>query len=155
MRLLIAASFEFSDGYDTTKPLIGQLPASIVMLAAGGTMIGTAARDQRVLSEWEAATRIDAKPMGTGMIVGGVTAISLGSMAAVATSIASDMNLDAPRSIPAGWATAGISIAGGTALLIAGVVRRVNYGKWRDRITGIPMVAPTRAGATIGLVGQF
>lgn len=153
--LLIAASFEFSDGYDTTKPLISQLPAGIVMLAAGGTMIGTAARDQRLLSEWEAATRIDAKPMGTGMIVGGVTAISLGSLAAVATSIAVDMDLDAPRSIPAGWATAGISIAGGTALLIAGVVRRVNYGKWRDRITGMPMVAPTRAGATIGLVGQF
>jgi hypothetical protein len=153
--LLIAASFEFSNGYDTTKPLISQIPAGIVMLAAGGTMIGTAARDQRVLSEWEAATRIDAKPMGTGMIVGGVTAISLGSMAAVATSIASDMNLDAPRSIPAGWATAGIAIGGGFALLVSGVVRRVNYGKWRDRITGMPMVAPTRAGATIGLVGQF
>jgi hypothetical protein len=92
---------------------------------------------------------------GAGRFVGGVTAISLGSMAAVATSIAVDMDLDAPRSIPAGWATAGVGIAGGTALLIAGVVRRVNYGKWRDRITGMPMVAPTRAGATIGLVGQF
>jgi hypothetical protein len=153
--LLIAASFEFSNGYDTTKPLISQLPAGIVMLAAGGTMIGTAARDQRNLSEWEAATKIDAKPMGTGMIVGGVSAISLGSMAAVATSIAVDMDLDAPRSIPAGWATAGVTIAGGTALLVAGVVRRVNYGKWRNRITGMPMVAPTRAGATIGFVGQF
>jgi hypothetical protein len=153
--LLIAASLEFSNGHDTTKPLISQLPAGIVMLVAGGTMIGTAARDQRNLSEWEAATKIDAKPMGTGMIVGGVSAISLGSMAAIATSIAVDMDLDAPRSIPAGWATAGVSIAGGTALLIAGVVRRVNYGKWRNRITGMPMVAPTRAGATIGFVGQF
>ncbi len=153
--LLIAASFEFSNGHDTTKPLISQLPASVVMLVAGGTMIGTAARDQRILSDWEAATRIDAKPMGTGMIVGGVTAVALGSMAAVATGIAVDMQLDAPRSIPAGWATAGIAIAGGTALLAAGVVRRVNYGKWRNRITGMPMVAPTRAGATFGLVGQF
>lgn len=153
--LIVAASLEFSNGYDTTKPLISQVPAGVVMLVAGGTMIGTAARDQRTLSEWEAATRIDAKPMGTGMIVGGVTGIALGSMAAVATSIAVDMGLDAPRSIPAGWATAGIGIAGGTALLIAGVVRRVNYGKWRNRITGMPMVAPTRAGATIGLVGQF
>jgi hypothetical protein len=153
--LLIAASIEFSNGYDTTKPLISQVPAGVVMLAAGGTMIGTAARDQRTLSEWEAATKIDAKPMGTGMIVGGVSAITLGSMAAVATSIAVDMELDAPRSIPAGWATAGVGIAGGTALLIAGVVRRVNYGKWRDRISGMPMVAPTRAGATIGIVGQF
>jgi uncharacterized membrane protein len=153
--LLIAGSLEFANGYDTTKPLISQFPAGIVMLVAGGTMIGTAARDQRTLSEWEAATKIDAKPMGTGMIVGGVTAVALGSMAGVATSIAVDMGLDAPRSIPAGWATTGIGIAGGTALLIAGVVRRVNYGKWRNRITGMPMVAPTRAGATIGFVGQF
>lgn len=153
--LIMAASIEFSNGHDTTKPLISQLPAGVVMLVAGGTMIGTAARDQRTLSEWEAATKIDAKPMGTGLIVGGTTAIALGSMAAVATSIAVDMGLDAPRSIPAGWATAGIGIAGGTALLVAGVVRRVNYGKWRNRITGMPMVAPTRAGATIGLVGQF
>jgi hypothetical protein len=153
--LLVAASIEFSQGYDTTRPLISQVPAGVVMLVAGGTMIGTGARDQRLLSEWEAATKIDAKPMGTGMLVGGVTAIALGSMAGVATSIAVDMNLDAPRSIPAGWATAGVGIAGGTALLIAGVVRRVNYGKWRNRITGMPMVAPTRAGATIGFVGKF
>jgi hypothetical protein len=89
------------------------------------------------------------------MIVGGVSAIALGSMAAIATSIAVDMDLNAPRSIPAGWATAGVAIAGGTALLVAGTVRRVNYGKWRNRITGMPMVAPTRAGATIGVVGRF
>lgn len=153
--LIVAAALEYSNGYDSTKPLISQVPAAVVMLAAGGTMIGTAARDQRVLAEWEAATKINAKPMGTGMIVGGVSAIALGSMAAVATSIAVDLQLDAPRSIPAGWATAGVGIAGGTALLIAGVVRRVNYGKWRSRITGMPMVAPTRAGATVGLTGQF
>jgi hypothetical protein len=153
--LLTAAAFEFSDGRDTTKPLISQLPAAIVMLAAGGTMIGTAARDQRKLSEWEAATRVNAKPMGTGLIIGGVTGITLGSLAAIATSIAVDMDLDAPRSIPAGWATAGVAIAGGTAMLIAGTVRRVHYGKWRSRITGTPMVAPTRAGATVGFAGQF
>lgn len=153
--LLTAASFEFSDGRDTTKPLISQLPAAIVMLVAGGTMIGTAARDQNRLAEWEAATRIDAKPMGTGLIVGGVSSITLGSLAAIATSIAVDMDLDAPRSIPAGWATAGVAIAGGTGMLIAGIVRRVDYGRWRKRVTGAPMVAPTRAGATIGFVGQF
>lgn len=153
--LLTAASFEFSDGRDTTKPLISQVPAAITMLVAGGVMIGTASRDQRKLSEWEAATRVDARPMGTGLIVGGVTGITLGSLAAVATSIAVDMDLDAPRSIPAGWATAGVAIAGGTGMLIAGTVRRIQYGKWRKRVTGTPMVAPTRAGATIGIVGQF
>ena len=78
----------------------------------------------------------------------------MGSMVAVATSIAADMGLDAPRSIPAGWATAGLGIGGGAALLIAGIVRRTRYGKWRDKISG-PMVAPTRAGATVGLSGQF
>lgn len=153
--LLAAASFEFSQGRDTTAPLVSQIPAGISMLVAGGVMVGTGARDQRRLSEWEAATKIDAKPMGTGLIVGGVTAVSLGSMAAIATSIAVDMDLDAPRSIPAGWATAGVGLAAGTGLLIAGIVRRVQYGKWRDRVTGIPMVAPTRAGATVGFVGQF
>lgn len=153
--LATAAAFEFSDGRDSTRVLISQIPAAVVMLVAGGTMIGTAARDQRRLSEWEAATRIDAKPMGTGLIVGGTTAVALGSMAAIATSIAVDMDLDAPLSIPAGWATAGLGIAGGTAMLIAGISRRVHYGKWRSRITGTPMVAPTRAGATLGFAGQF
>src|SRR5689334_16192618 len=58
--LIVAASLEFSNGHDPTKPLISQLPAGVVMLVAGGTMIGTAARDQRLLSEWEAATKINA-----------------------------------------------------------------------------------------------
>ncbi|KIG11897.1 hypothetical protein DB30_02322 [Enhygromyxa salina] len=153
--LLTAATFEFAGGRDTTQPVVSQVPAGVSMLVAGGIMIGTGVRDQHRLSEWEAATRIDAKPMGTGLIVGGVTAISLGSMAAVATAIASDLDLDAPRSIPAGWATAGVAVGGGAALLIAGIVRRARYGKWRNRVTGMPMVAPTRAGATVGLVGQF
>lgn len=153
--LLTAATIEFTDGRDTTQPVVSQVPAGISMLVAGGIMIGTGIRDQRRLSEWEAATRIDAKPTGTGLIIGGVTAVSLGSMAAVATAIAADMDLNAPRSIPAGWATAGVALGGGTALLIAGIVRRARYGKWRDRVTGIPMVAPIRAGATVGLVGQF
>lgn len=153
--LLTAATMEFADGRDTTQPVVSQVPAGISMLVAGGVMIGTGVRDQHRLGEWEAATRIDAKPMGTGLIIGGITAISLGSMAAVATSIAADMDLDAPRSLPAGWATAGVALGGGTTLLIAGIVRRARYGKWRDRVTGVPMVAPTRAGATVGLVGQF
>lgn len=153
--LLTAATLEFSNGRDSAAPLISQVPAGLSMLVAGSVMIGTGARDQRRLAEWEAATKIDAKPMGTGLIVGGVTAVSLGSMAAIATSIAVDMGLDAPRSIPAGWATAGVAIAGGTGLLIAGIVRRARYGKWRDRVTGAPMVAPMRAGASIGFVGQF
>ena len=153
--LLTAATFEFSNGFDTTRPLISQVPAGVTMLVAGGVMIGTGIRDQRRLGEWEAATKIKAKPMGTGLIVGGVTAISLGSMAAIATSIAADMDLNAPRSIPAGWATAGVTLGTGTALLLGGIVRRARYGKWRKNITGMPMIAPTRAGATVGLVGQF
>jgi hypothetical protein len=76
-------------------------------------------------------------------------------MAAIATGIASDMNLNAPHAIPAGWATAGIGLAGGTTMLVAGIVRRVRYGKWRDGLRGVPMVAPSRAGATFGFVGQF
>jgi hypothetical protein len=88
--------------------------------------------------------KIHAKPMGTGMIVGGRDRDRAGFRWP-----------GPPRSVPAGWATTGIGIAGGTALLIAGVVRRVNYGKWRNRISGMPMVAPTRAGATIGFVGRF
>lgn len=153
--LLSAATLEFSDGRDTTKPLISQVPAGVAMLVAGGIMIGTAARDQRRLSEWEATTRIQARPSGNGLIIGGVTATSLGVMAAIATSIASDMDLDAPLSIPAGWATAGVALGGGTALLVAGIVRRSRYGKWRDGLRGVPMVAPSRAGATVGFVGQF
>ena len=153
--LMSAAVLEFSSGRDTTQPLIGQVPAGLSMLIAGGIMIGTGTRDQHRLSEWEAGTRTQAKPMGTGLIVGGVTAITLGSLAAVATSIAAEMDLDAPRSIPAGWATAGVAIGGGTALLISGVVRRARYGKWRERVTGMPMVSPTRGGASVGVVGQF
>ncbi len=153
--LLVAATFEFSDGRDTTQPLISQVPAGVAMLAAGGVMIGTGARDQRALSEWEAKTRMRARPSGNGLIVGGVTATSLGIMAAVATSIAADMELDAPLSIPAGWATAGVAIGGGTSMLIAGLVRRSRYGKWRDGLRGVPLVAPARAGATVGFVGQF
>lgn len=153
--LLTAATFEFSEGFDTTRPLISQIPAGIVMLVAGGVMIGTGVRDQRRLGEWEAATKIEAKPSGNGLIVGGVTAISLGSMAAIATSIAADMDLDAPRSIPAGWATAGLALGTGSILLVSGIVRRARFGKWRNAITGAPMIAPTRAGATVGLVGQF
>jgi len=153
--LLTAATFEYAGSRDSTRVLIGQVPAGITMLVAGGFMVGTGARDQLRLSTWEARHGVDAKPMGTGLIVGGVSAVTLGSLAAVATSIASDMDLDAPRSIPAGWATAGVALGGGTALLIAGVVRRARYAKWRGRIAGMPMVAPTRAGATVGVVGQF
>lgn len=153
--LLTAATLEFSNGRDTTKPFISHVPAGVSMLVAGGVMIGTATRDQHRLSEWEAATGIDARPSGNGLIIGGVTATTLGVMAAIATSIASEMDLDAPRSIPAGWATAGIGLGGGTALLIAGIVRRTRYGHWRNSLRGVPMVAPTRAGATLGFVGQF
>ncbi|HLT35003.1 MAG TPA: hypothetical protein VK034_01930 [Enhygromyxa sp.] len=153
--LLTAATLEFADGRDTTQPLISQVPAGVAMLVASGVMIGTAARDQRRLSEWEAATRIDARPSGNGLIVGGATALTLGSMAAIATSIAADMDLDAPRSIPAGWATAGLGLGAGTAMLVAGIVRRSRYGKWRDGLRGVPMVAPSRAGASLGFVGRF
>lgn len=153
--LLTAATFEFADGRDTTKPLVGSLPAGIAMLVAGGVMIGTGLRDQHTLSEWEAATKIDAPGTGNGLIVGGVTLATLGTMAAVATSIASDMDLNAPRSLPAGWATAGVAIGTGTALLIAGVARRSRYARWRSNLMGAPTVAPVRAGATIGLAGRF
>lgn len=153
--LLTAATLEFSNGRDSTQPYISQVPAGVSMVIAGGIMIGTGARDQHRLSEWEAATGIDARPNGNGLIIGGVTATTLGTMAAIATGIASDMNLDAPHAIPAGWATAGIGLAGGTTMLVAGIVRRVRYGKWRDGLRGVPMVAPSRAGATFGFVGQF
>lgn len=153
--LLTAATLEYSSGHDTTQPLVSQVPLGVSMLVASGFMIGTAARDQRRLSEWEAATRVNARPSGNGLIIGGVTAVLLGGMSALATSIASDMDLDAPRSIPAGWATAGIGLGAGTALLVAGIVRRVRYGEWRDSLRGVPMVAPSRAGATVGFVGQF
>ena len=153
--LLTAASFEYAGSRDSTRVLIGQVPAGVTMLVAGGFMVGTGIRDQHRLSTWEAHTNIDARPMGTGLIVGGVTALTLGSLAAVATSIAADMDLNAPRSIPAGWATAGATIGTGTALLIAGIVQRARYAKWRQRVTGMPMVTPTRAGASIGFVGRF
>lgn len=153
--LLTAATLEFANGRDTTQPVVSHVPAGVAMLVAGGLMIGTAARDQRRLSEWESATGITARPTGNGLIVGGVTATTLGTMAAIATSIAMDMDLDAPRSIPAGWATAGAGLGAGTAMLIAGIVRRSRYGNWRAGVPGIPMVAPARAGATVGFVGQF
>jgi hypothetical protein len=153
--LLTAATLEFANGRDTTQPVISHVPAGVAMLVAGGIMIGTAARDQRRLSEWEAATGIHARPNGNGLIIGGVTATTLGTMAAVATAIASDMDLDAPRSIAAGWATAGVGLGAGTAMLIAGIVRRSRYGTWRAGLRGMPMVAPARAGATLGFVGQF
>lgn len=153
--LLTAATLEYADGRDSTQPVISQVPAGVSMLIAGGVMIGTGVRDQHRLGEWEAATKIDAHPTGNGLIIAGVTGTALGSMAAIATAIASDMDLDAPRSIPAGWATAGVAIGTGTALLIAGIVRRNRYGDWRDRVTGTPMVVPVRAGAAVGLHTQF
>lgn len=153
--LLTVASLEFSNGRDTTQPLFSHVPAGVSMLVASGLMIGTAARDQHRLGEWEAATKIDARPSGNGLIIGGVTVFSLGTMAAIATAIASDMDLDAPYSIPAGWATAGVGLGSGTAMLIAGIVRRHRYAQWRNGLRGMPMVAPARAGATFGFVGQF
>ncbi|NVB43042.1 hypothetical protein G6O69_34790 [Pseudenhygromyxa sp. WMMC2535] len=153
--LLVAATMEFADRRDTTAPLISNVPAGVVMLVGGGLMLGTAARDQHRLAEWEAATRVHAPPSGNGLIVGGVTASALGVMSAVATSIAVDYGLDAPRSIPAGWATAGLGLGAGTGMLIAGIVRRSRYGAWRDRTVGMPMVAPTRAGASLSLSGRF
>jgi hypothetical protein len=153
--LLTASAFEYALSRDGTQPLIGNVPAGISMLVAGGVMIGTAARDQRRLGEWEAATRLNARPSGNGLIVAGVTSTSLGIMAAIATSIAMDMNLAAPRSIPAGWATAGLGMGAGTAMLVAGIVRRTRYGRWREGLRGMPMVAPTPTGASLGFVGQF
>ncbi|MFO7562200.1 MAG: hypothetical protein R6X02_06125 [Enhygromyxa sp.] len=153
--LLTAATIEFADRRDTTQPVISHVPAGVAMLISGGVMIGTAARDQRRLAEWEAATGIQPRPNGNGLIIGGVTATSLGTMAAIATSIATDMRLDAPLSIPAGWATAGVGLGAGATMLIAGIVRRSRYGRWRTGLRGVPMVAPARAGATLGFVGQF
>ncbi|MCA9685884.1 MAG: hypothetical protein KC457_27165 [Myxococcales bacterium] len=153
--LLTAATFEFADGRDTTKVLISSVPAGIAMLIAGGVMIGTGVRDQHTLSEWEAANRMDAPGTGNGLIVGGVTLATLGTLAAITTSIASDMDLNAPRSIPAGWATAGVAIGAGTALLIGGISRRARYSHWRSHLMASPTVAPVRAGAAVGLWGQF
>ena len=155
--LLTAATFEYAGSRDSTKLLIGQVPAGVVMLVAGGTMIATGARDQLRLSTWEARAGMRALPSGNGLIVGGVTAMSLGALAAGATAIALDLQLDAPRSVPAGWATAAAGLGGGAALLIAGAVRRSRYGAWRERVTGLPVptISPTRAGAQLGLVGQF
>jgi len=153
--LLTVATLEFADTRDTTQPYVSQVPAGISMLVIGGLMIGTGARDQRRLGEWEAATGVHARPSGNGLIVGGVTVAMLGGMSAIATAIASDMGLDAPLSIPAGWATAGVGLGAGTALLIGGIVRRVRYGNWRASLRGMPIVAPSRAGASVGFVGQF
>lgn len=155
--LLTAATFEYAGSRDGTKLLIGQVPAGVVMLVAGSTMIATGARDQLRLSTWEARAGMHARPSGNGLIVGGVTAMSLGALAAGATAIAQDLRLDAPRSIPAGWATAAAGLGGGAALLIAGAIRRTRYGAWRERVTGLPVptISPTRAGAQVGVVGQF
>ncbi len=149
--LLVAATFEFANGRDTSKPMISNLPGGIGSIVAGGIMIGTGVRDQHQLGEWESATRRIAPPSGNGLIVAGVAAAALGGLAAIATSIASDMDLDAPRSIPAGWATAGVGLGGGAALLIAGIVRRAKY----DRAFATPTLAPTRGGASIGVSGRF
>lgn len=149
--VLVAATFEFSDGRDTTRPMISNLPGGIAALVAGGVMIGTAARDQQRLGDWEAAQGRKAKPSGNGLIVGGVTMASLGGLAAIATSIASEWDLDAPRSMPAGWATAGVALGGGVAMIIAGSVRRARY----ERAYAMPTLAPTRAGASVGITGRF
>jgi hypothetical protein len=149
--MLVAATFEFADGRDTTKPMISQLPAGIGSIVAGGVMIGTGIRDQHRLSDWEAVEGRVARPSGNGLIVAGVASAALGGMAAIATSIASDMDLDAPRSIPAGWATAAVGMGGGVAMIIAGSVRRAKY----DRAYAMPTIAPTRAGASIGISGRF
>ncbi len=153
--LLTAATLEFADGSDTTAPFVSHVPAGVAAVIAGSIMIATGVRDQHRLGEWEAATKIDARPSGNGLIIGGVATVALGTMAAVATSIASELDLDAPRSIPAGWATAGVAIGAGTAMLIAGLVRRGRYGAWRDRVTGTPVIAPIRSGATIGMHAKF
>jgi hypothetical protein len=149
--LLVATTFEFANGRDTTKPMISNLPAGIGSIIGGGIMIGTGVRDQHRLSEWEAASGHVAKPSGNGLIVAGVATTSLGALAAIATSVASDLDLDAPRSIPAGWATAGAGMGIGVAMLIAGSVRRAKY----SRAYTTPTIAPTRAGASIGLTGRF
>lgn len=149
--LLVAATIEFADGRDTTKPMISNLPGGIGSLVAGGIMIGTGVRDQHRLSDWEAVHDHRAKPSGNGLIVAGVATTALGGLAAIATSIASDMDLVAPRSIPAGWATAGVGLGGGAVMLIAGIVRRAKY----DRAYATPTLAPTRGGASIGVAGRF
>lgn len=149
--LLVAATFEFADGRDSTKPMISNIPAGIGSVIAGGIMIGTGIRDQHRLSHWEAASGRIAPPSGNGLIVAGVATASLGGLAAIATSIASDLRLDAPRSIPAGWATAGVGLGGGAIMLIAGIVRRSKY----ERAFATPTLAPTRNGASIGVAGRF
>jgi hypothetical protein len=149
--MLVAATIEYADGRDGTQPMFSNIPGGIGSLVAGGFMIGTAVRDQHRLSDWEAATGRIAPPSGNGLIVAGVGTMALGGMAAIATSIAADMDLDAPRSIPAGWATAAVGLGGGVAMLIAGSVRRSKY----ERAFAMPTVAPTRAGASIGLTGRF
>ncbi len=153
--LLTAATFELASTHDTSQPLISQVPAGVSMLVAGGLMIGTGLRDQGRLGDWEATTKMKAPPTGNGLIVGGVSATSLGIMAGIATSIAADMDLDAPRSIPAGWATTGVTLAAGTTMLVAGIVRRARYGHWMKRSFSTPMVVPVRAGAALGVSGQF
>ncbi|MFV8754655.1 hypothetical protein ACNOYE_29260 [Nannocystaceae bacterium ST9] len=149
--LLVAATLEYAQGRDATMPMMSNLPGGIGSVVAGGVMIGTGVRDQLRLSQWESATRRIAPPSGNGLIVAGVATTALGGLAAIATSIASDMDLDAPRSIPAGWATAGIGIGGGAAMLIAGIVRRAHY----ERAFATPTIAPTRGGASIGISGRF
>lgn len=149
--VLVAATFEFADGRDTTKPMISNIPGGISALVAGGVMIGTAVRDQQRLGDWEATQGRKAAPSGNGLIVGGVTMASLGGLAAIATSIASEYDLDAPRSLPAGWATAGVGLAGGVVMIIAGSVRRHRY----ERAYALPTLAPTRAGASVGITGRF
>ena len=118
-------------------------------------MIVPGHRRRQRLQRWELDQRIDAPPDGNGFIVVGSLLLGGGGLRLIseAVSVAAFDQPAAPISIVGG----ALQVAGGTASLAVGLVRRKRFRTWHSGrgFTAQPYGAPLRGGATFGVAGRF
>jgi hypothetical protein len=134
------------------------VPLGLTSIGIGTYLLVRGAKARANYNDWRAFTRAATRPTGEGLIVAGTMSSVIGGVTLVAASVqARDPNAFDTLLAPSLFAIAGAGIAVGVGSLTAGLLRRGKYRSWRQStfLSTVPVIAPTRGGLGLGLVGRF
>lgn len=123
-----------------------------------GTGIGTTVlgvKRQRRYLAWQSTSSLRPPAQGNGLLAAGTTTL-IASIVIITTSSTNWLLFDeTPRLVFVGWGVSSAGFAVGTALLIAGTVRRGRFERWQESAILLPTASFGPQGLRLGLTGRF
>lgn len=134
------------------------VPLGLASVGVGIYLLVRGAKARANFNEWRAYANAQARPSGSGLLVGGTMSIVIGGI----TMITAAAQAREPGAFerPLTPTLLGIGAAGvafGIGAVTWGITRRNHYRGWRQStfLGAVPTIAPTRGGVSFGVAGRF